>query len=492
MGEAGGEVGAIGTDTVRPSVSSDNRLALNRLAMNRLALNRLALNRLALNRLADMRWQLADSPELLGTEAGREVLSYVVKCALDPDDVMVADSGGQRYEFRGLLGLAPKWTERELTENEQELLSGCLLAHVNAFGMPVPISLRSEGALEATDEERRDYPVYEGTFFGQIFEGGMTHAFSCQGSAPQAALAHSEDREWRVCTDGTERCEIISVGRCRDVCDTRTQDMGWSDCWANGTRYESTISVYLFADDPSNENKRCGSYRTCSMQTAGGAAAIMDCNGRSCSVACTNGATCTVDGPYSKEVHVTVSGAQMGEVDCFDGDNCHVECTNGSSCDVECQSGKDCNVNCIGGTRCEVDCYRSGRCDVTCQEGSNCHVQLGGAGGSSYGNGGGSYGGGGPHWGWHWPWPWNPGPGKGKDKGKDKDTDRSGKEIKCSGGSICELECRSKSGCKAARCTQGASCLLECKDSDNCAFEECASGAVSCGSGVVVCGRACP
>jgi hypothetical protein len=474
------------TDDVRPTMSSDNRLALNRLALNRLALNRLALNRLALNRLAmdglaQTRWQLADSPELLGTAAGREVLTYVVKCAMDEDVVMVGTSGGQTYEFRGLLGLAPKWTERALKESEQQLISGCLLAHVNAFGEPVSISLRSEGTLAATDEERRDYPVYEGTFFGQIFEGGMTHAFSCQGGAAEAALAHSEDRARRVCTDGTDRCEIISVGRCRDVCDTRNDDMGWSDCWADGTRYERTISVYLFADDSYGRNKRCAGSKSCSMETGGGAAAILDCNGRSCWATCTNGATCTIDGLDSKAVTVAVSGAHMGEVDCFDGEDCAVECTNGSSCDVECQSGQDCDVKCIGGASCDVDCYRNASCDVTCSEGSRCHVRLGGAGGKG---GGKSYAGGDSRWGWQWRWPWHQNQNHGRD--------RSGEEIVCSGGSTCELECRSESGCKAAICKQGASCLLECTDSDKCEFAYCAAGVVSCGNGVVACGRTCP
>jgi hypothetical protein len=441
-------------DSVRPSLSSDNRLALNRLALNRLALNRLALNSLALGKLAmntldETRWQLVDSPELLGTEAGREVLTYVVKCALDSDDVMVGTLGGQTYEFRGLLGLKPQWRYRQLRNDEQELISGCLLAHVNAFGTPVSISLRAERALSATDEERRDYPVYEGTFFGQIFEGGMTRAYTCQGSPEEAALAHSEDRALRVCTNDTDRCGIISAGRCRDVCETRTEDMGWSDCWADGKRYGRTVSVYLFADDAYGRNKRCNS-KGCKLETGGGAAAILDCNGiKRCSASCTDGATCTIDGLDSDHVEVDVRGAHMGEVDCYDGRDCDVDCSDGASCDVECQQGKNCDVDCSGGASCDVDCYRSQSCDVECREGSECHVQCGG-------------------WG------------------------RSCKQIECLSGSTCMLECRSPWGCEVATCEQGASCLLQCKNTDRCSFDYCAGGATSCGKGVVACGRPCP
>jgi hypothetical protein len=458
MGDGGSEPAGDGDaalDIVRPSVSGSNRLALNRLALNRLALNRLALNSLALGKLAMTEldvthWQLADSPELLGTEAGREVLKYVVQCALDPEDIMVGTSGGQRYEFPGLLGLTPQWRNRHLRDEEQELVSACLLAHVNAFGMPIPISLRAYRVLSATDEERRDYPVYEGTFFGQIFEDGMTRAYSCQGSATEAAMAHSEDRAMRVCTNGTDDCGIISAGRCRDVCETRTDDMGWSNCRAESKRYERTVSVYLFADDAHGRNQRCTS-KGCTLETSDGAAAILDCNGtKRCSASCTDGATCTIDGLDSDHVEVEVRGAHMGEVDCYEGHDCTVGCSDGSRCDVECQRGKDCNVDCSGGASCEVDCYRSKSCDVECREGSTCQVQCGGS--------------------------WS----------------KSCEGIECEAGSTCMLECRSAWGCKVATCKQGASCLLECKHNGRCEFDRCEGGAISCGNGVVACGRPCP
>ena len=366
-------------DTVRPSVSSANRLALNRLALNRLALNSMTLGRLAGDELDESRWQLADDSELLATEAGREVLAYVVKCALDPDDVVVGTLDGQTYELRGLLGLTPAWKVRSLHDDEQELISACLLAHVNAFGTPVTISLRAEGTLSATDEERRDYPVYEGAFFGQLFEDDEIRAYSCQGSQQEAALAHSEDRALRVCTNESESCDIISVGRCRDVCETRTKDMGWNDCWAEGRRYQPTVNVYLFADDRYARNQRCTS-RDCNLETGSGAAAILDCNGRHrCTAACNNGATCTIDGLDSQYVKVAVSGARMSEIDCYDSHDCAVDCSNGSRCDVECQAGKSCDVSCSGGAHCDVDCYRSERCDMVCRDGAVCHVQSGGS-----------------------------------------------------------------------------------------------------------------
>jgi hypothetical protein len=437
-------------DSVRGSVSSSNRLALNRLALNRLALNRLALNRLALNQLSGMRWGLPSTTELLATESGREVLKYVVQCAIEFGDTMVGTVNGVTYEFPGLLGLAPRWKHRSLSQSEQRLVSACLLAHVNAFGVPVSISVRARNALYATAEERRDYPVYEGTFFGQLMEGDMTHAYSCQGSEEEIASAHSEDRALRACTDGNESCGIISVGRCRDVCTTRTEDVGWSDCWADGRLYRSTISVYLFADNAYGLNRSCTG-PGCNLQTGQGAAAILDCNGaRDCDATCTDGATCTIDAAGSRHVDVGISGAHAAEIDCFDGEDCAVECSNGSSCDVECQRGEDCGVTCKGGARCEVDCYRSEDCAVECSDGATCNVQCGGG------------------WG------------------------RTCDQIQCRSGATCNLECRDAGDCRGARCEAGAACLLECRNGWSCGFGYCPGGATQCGNGVVVCGRACP
>jgi hypothetical protein len=436
-------------DSVRGTISSTNRLALNRLALNRLALNRLALNRLALNQLSGMRWGLPSTNELLADANGREVLKYVVQCAMEAGDVMVGTVNGVTYEFPGLLGLVPRWKYRSLTDTEQRLLSACLLAHVNAFGVPISISVRARNVLYATEEERREYPVYEGTFFGHVLNGDMTHAYSCQGSDIEVASAHSEDREMRACTDGNASCGIVSVGRCRDVCMTRTEDAGWTDCWADGRLYRSTISVYLFADDAYGLNRSCTGSR-CNLQTGQGAAAILDCNGsRDCDATCTDGATCSVDAVKSRHVDVEIRGANAAEIDCYDGEDCAVECTDGSSCDVECQRGEDCNIQCKGGASCDVDCYRGQDCAVDCAEGSTCNVTCGG-------------------WG------------------------RSCEEAKCRGGSTCNFECRDSGFCNFARCEAGAACLLECKNAWNCNFAYCPGGATQCGNGVVACGRPCP
>ena len=447
--------------SARGSISTFNRLSMNRLALNRLALNRLALNGLIPGG--------SGTGELLATEEGREILSYVVQCALEEGDTLTATVNGQTYQFGGLLGLVPTWEHQGIDQDQQRLISACLLAHVNALGVSVPISVRSHSVVTSTPEERRDYPVYEGSFFGHLFNGETLMAYSCQGSAADAALEHSEDRALRRCTDDTHECAIIAVGRCRDVCRQRSQDEGWTECWANGVLYEDTISVYLFADDPDEQNQLCPSNH-CVMQNAPDTAAILDCNGKNhCSATCALDGTCTIDGTKSKHLDIDVTGARLGEVDCFKGKNCDVECTDQASCEVECTSGKNCAVACSEGASCEVDCAGTDECAVECASGSSCDVDCytgedcevvctGGSvcdvacGGSS----------------------------------------TSCDTVDCRAGSTCTVECKDSSDCDFLYCRQGAACLLTCTDLEDCEFEQCASGVMSCGNGVLACGRQCP
>mgnify|MGYP006176396051 CR=1 FL=1 len=64
--------------------------------------------------------------------------------------------------------------------------------------------------------------------------------------------------------------------------------------------------------------------------------------------------------------------------------------------------------------------------------------------------------------------------------------------VDCKSGSSCTVECKNSYDCDFTYCRQGAACLLTCTYDDDCEFEYCASGAISCGNGVLACGRPCP
>ena len=91
--------------------------------------------------------------------------------------------------LEGRLGLAPDWRRRGLTQAEARLVSACILARLNRFGVPVEISLRADPrasepppALRAGPGERTDFALHEGAFFGDLFAPGAP-AYVCQGRA---------------------------------------------------------------------------------------------------------------------------------------------------------------------------------------------------------------------------------------------------------------------------------------------------------------------
>src|SRR5882672_10830663 len=73
------------------SIVQDNRLSANRLSANRLSANRLSANRLSANRLSANRLQLGSSADdLIETADGREVLTYMISCAVPEGTTLVA------------------------------------------------------------------------------------------------------------------------------------------------------------------------------------------------------------------------------------------------------------------------------------------------------------------------------------------------------------------------------------------------------------------
>ena len=85
-----------------------------------------------------------------------------------PDDSLVkADQNGARYTFPGSLGLAPQWKNGACDTNCQEIISACMMAHVNTTGRHINLYLDSPVALGLGRQNA--YPMQEGAFFGNIF-----------------------------------------------------------------------------------------------------------------------------------------------------------------------------------------------------------------------------------------------------------------------------------------------------------------------------------
>jgi hypothetical protein len=226
-----------------PSLSSveAHAEAPNRLAVNALSANRLAVNRLSVNGLSAAS---ADLTILASDDGGRELLSYLISCALPADaSVTVGD-----YAFFGQLGLARTWIDQPLRAFDRRWVSACLLARVNYFGVSVRLSLRGPaGQLTTSTAERATYPLFEGAFWGDIFAGAGQDKNACSGrykaTAPQVGTM-----PLRECTvpDGTglTRCGFTAAGVCEDICVGTIQS---SDRYETCAGAAQVISVYLEA-----------------------------------------------------------------------------------------------------------------------------------------------------------------------------------------------------------------------------------------------------
>jgi hypothetical protein len=225
--------------TSESHVEADNRLATNRLATNRLATNRLATNGLSSASAA------TDLTTMASDEGGRELLTYMVSCALPAGASIDVTTSSGVYTFQGLLGLAPSWLNAPLSVTDRRWVSACLLARVNYYGVSVHLSMRGNTpALATSYDEIAGYPLYEGAFWGDLFGDRDQRKTACESRFksrdPQIA-----DVPLRQCTvptgTGLTWCDFTAAGTCEDVCGAVSGTAGYASC-AGATE---VINVFL-------------------------------------------------------------------------------------------------------------------------------------------------------------------------------------------------------------------------------------------------------
>lgn len=186
-----------------------------------------------------------DTTPLANSRDGRELLRYVVGCALPRQAEATLEVDGQSFTFPGSMGLAPDWQTRGLSEAEQELVTACILSRTNAFGVTVEISLRgsrqeSPPTLSASAEEELAFPYFEAAFFGNIFLD-EPRAYVSPGRRRPGRRVFLE-RAKRVCSlangTGRSRCGF-------DIADNHESDGSFV---MDGHRYAHAIRVFLRDD----------------------------------------------------------------------------------------------------------------------------------------------------------------------------------------------------------------------------------------------------
>lgn len=123
------------------------------------------------------------SDSLFASAEGQGFLKYLVRCTFPPNTEAQLKLPSTTLSFDGGIGLAPAWAERPLSLSEQRWVSACLFALTNKLGQTVPVDLRGAHPQvgDTTDEEKRDYPLHEGGYFGNIFAPEPV-AYVCEGA----------------------------------------------------------------------------------------------------------------------------------------------------------------------------------------------------------------------------------------------------------------------------------------------------------------------
>ncbi|PTL81728.1 hypothetical protein [Vitiosangium sp. GDMCC 1.1324] len=277
-GPAGGpadETGELTTGefgSTTQDVSIPNGLSLNGLSLNGLSLNGLSLNGLSLNGLSTSSfrtWFQADPA------VRDEVMRYVVTCAVPAGQTRTFTDSNTNitYTWNGGLGLATSWAGGSAaTTAELQVVSACMAAHANKFGIHVNLSLLGlDGAgntIPYTSQELTDYGVKEGCFFGNLFDGS-TGTF---GANDGLTLTSSQSSP-RVCAlsgvpNSSQCVPMTYVGNCSTYCTRDSTNTYYTSCTYNGVTYRpittrmKAADIYSCGDGTCQATEKCGTGNT--------------------------------------------------------------------------------------------------------------------------------------------------------------------------------------------------------------------------------------
>jgi hypothetical protein len=246
----------------RQELDSRNGLSANGLSANGLSANGLSANGLSANGLSTTTFAawFSQDPALADM-----VMRYVVRCAVPAGETRsYTDTWtGQTYTWNGGLGLAPDWAKgSEANRAEQQVVTACLIAHVNRYGLSVTISLLGKDAkgknIPFTAAELETYSVREACFFGNLFtqEGlffGVDHPVTDEAQYLTRACAGMEG----------SCAPLTYAGACSQVCTPDSKGPFYKSCARNNVSYLSLTtrmrqSDYdqLFVDDADADSVR--------------------------------------------------------------------------------------------------------------------------------------------------------------------------------------------------------------------------------------------
>ena len=196
------------------------------------------------------------------------LMRYLVRCAVPADGLRTyRDPQTQLlYSWRGGLGLAPNWANGQPASlAEQQLISACLAAHVNKFGVSVAISVLGQTAtghyIPFTLEELAHFSRREACFFGNLFNG---EGLFVGRDGPRLYSTESSSRACALSSQDNACPPLTSVGRCDELCERVGPGGFYVSCTYNGVTYKplttriSRRDVYRCGDGVCQFTESCG------------------------------------------------------------------------------------------------------------------------------------------------------------------------------------------------------------------------------------------
>jgi hypothetical protein len=251
-----------------------NGVTLNGVTLNGVTLNGVTLNGVTLNGLNVGGLSTAEFATWFRQDAAQNdmLMRYMVRCAVAAGEARSYQdlSSGTSYMWHGSLGLAPSWASGQpINEAEQQLISACLAAHVNKYGVHVPLSVLGRTAqrepIAYSAEELQAFPRREACFFGNLFTGEGIFAGADRGSlfdgesSPRACgLTTAENVSTAVCAP------MAHVQNCETFCTLDPSGLFYTECNYNGRTYLPVTTrirsedVYTCGDGVCQFTESCG------------------------------------------------------------------------------------------------------------------------------------------------------------------------------------------------------------------------------------------
>jgi len=268
-------------------LKADNGLSMNGLAMNGLSMNGLSMNGLSMNGLSMNGLSMNGlSTTAFSTWFNQNpavadvVMSYIVRCAVANGSSRTYTSKGTTYTWNGLFGLAPTWSSGQRpTVPEQQLITACLAAHVNRYGVHVPISVLGKNAtgtaIPLAANELTDYNSKEGCFFGNVFaDEGVFAAVDHSAWALNKSSARACAIDYKNVPSATDCAPLYQAGDCATLCTLDSAKTFYKSCSYNGKTYLPITTrmrpteIYKCGDGVCQLSESCGTgtlYNDCGL-----------------------------------------------------------------------------------------------------------------------------------------------------------------------------------------------------------------------------------